>query len=103
MTEVRIVEAAPKLLARRGFKATTTRVCAYYKRCVVKGTFRKLEPSIATLGLVDIVSAHRALCFLLTGYEFPFADLKEAAEAHATVLPNGLLAARLGLVGSMQI
>lgn len=66
-------------------------VSAYFKRCAEKGTMRKVEPSLATLGLVGVVSAHHGLCLLFTGQEPPYASGEQALSAYVVLWLNGLL------------
>jgi hypothetical protein len=65
-------------------------VCAYFKRCVEKGTMRNVEPSLATLGLVGAVSAHHGLCLLFTGQEPPYATGEQALAAYVVLWLNAL-------------
>jgi hypothetical protein len=52
---------------------------------------RKVEPSLATLGLVGVVSAHHGLCLLFTGQEPPYASGEQALSAYVVLWLNGLL------------
>jgi len=66
-------------------------VCAYFKRCAEKGTMRKVEPSLAALGLMGAITAHQGWCKLFTGREAPYADDQQALAAYAVLWLNGLL------------
>jgi len=66
-------------------------ICAYFKRCAEKGTIRKVEPSLAILGLVGVVCAHHGLCLLFTGHEPPYASDEQALSAYVVLWLNGLL------------
>jgi AcrR family transcriptional regulator len=66
-------------------------VCAYFKRCAEKGTMRKVEPSLATLGLMGAVTAHHGLCLLFTEREPPYPNDQQALSAYAVLWLNGLL------------
>jgi AcrR family transcriptional regulator len=65
-------------------------VCAYFKRCGEKGTMRKVEPSLATLGLIGAVTAHHGLCLLFTEKEPPCPNDQQALP-YALLWLNGLL------------
>jgi AcrR family transcriptional regulator len=69
-------------------------VCAYFKRCAEKGTVAKVEPSLATLGLLGAVTAHQGLCLLFTGKEAPYANHQQALSAYVVLWLNGLLPAK---------
>jgi AcrR family transcriptional regulator len=70
-------------------------VCAYFKRCGEKGTMRKVEPSLATLGLIGAVTAHHGLCLLFTEREPPYTNDQQAL-AYALLWLNGLLPGKDG-------
>jgi AcrR family transcriptional regulator len=72
-------------------------VCAYFKRCAERGTMRRVEPSLATLGLVGAVSAHHGLCLLFTGHEPPYPSDEQALSAYVVLWLNGLLPGREAL------
>jgi AcrR family transcriptional regulator len=72
-------------------------VCAYFKRCSENGTMRKVEPSLATLGLVGAVSAHHGLCLLFTGQEPPYSNGEQALSDYVFLWLNGLLPSREAL------
>jgi AcrR family transcriptional regulator len=65
-------------------------VCAYFKRCAEKGTMRNVEPSLATLGLMGVVTAHQGLCFLFTEKKPPHPNDEQALSAYAVLWLNGL-------------
>ena len=46
-------------------------VNAYFGRCAARGVICNLEPTIATLGLAGVVSAHQNLHHLFTGRDLP--------------------------------
>jgi AcrR family transcriptional regulator len=58
----------------------------YFERCAAKGTIGDIEPSIATLSLAGIVSAHQNLYHLFTGK-----NLEWNAEKTAPIYTNFLL------------
>jgi AcrR family transcriptional regulator len=72
-------------------------VCAYFKRCGEKGIIRKVEPSLATLGLIGAVTAHHGLCLLFTEKEPPYPNDQQAISACAVLWLNGLLPGNDGL------
>lgn len=63
-------------------------IYGYFERCAAKGTMRNIEPSIATLSLAGIVSAHQNLYRLFTGK-----DPEWSAEKTATLYTDFLLSA----------
>lgn len=64
-------------------------VNAYFSRCAAKGIIRDLEPTVATLGLAGLVSAHHNLHHLFTGRDLPW-DAQDAAPAYARFWLNAL-------------
>ena len=64
-------------------------VNAYFSRCAAKGIIRDLEPTMATLGLAGLVSAHHNLHHLFTGRDLPW-DAQDAAPAYARFWFNAL-------------
>jgi AcrR family transcriptional regulator len=64
-------------------------VNAYFARCAARGAICDLEPTIATLGLAGVVSAHQNLHHLFTGRDLPW-DAGEAAPAYAQFWLNAL-------------
>ncbi len=62
-------------------------VCAYFQRCVEKGTLRPVTPSLATLGLIGAITAHQSWCGWLADNEME----QDSLAAYATVWLNGLL------------
>jgi AcrR family transcriptional regulator len=64
-------------------------VNAYFVRCAARGVIGDLEPTLATLGLAGVVSAHRNLHQLFTGRDLP-ADVQSAAPAYAQFWLNAL-------------
>ena len=71
-------------------------VCAYFKRCAEKGTMRSIEPSLAALGLMGAITAHRGWCKLFTENEPAYPNDQQAVTAYATLWLNGLLPGRGG-------
>jgi TetR/AcrR family transcriptional regulator len=72
-------------------------VCAYFKRCAEKGTMRKIEPSLAMLGLIGAVTAHHGLRSLFTEKEPPYSNDQQAISAYAVLWLNGLLPGNDGI------
>ncbi len=61
----------------------------YFERCAAKGTIRDIEPSIATLSLAGIVSAHQNLYQLFTGKD-PEWSAEKTAPFYTAFLLNAL-------------
>jgi AcrR family transcriptional regulator len=66
-------------------------VSGYFKRCAEKGTMRKVEPSLAALGLMGAITAHQSLCKLFTEKEQPYPNDEQTRSAYAVLWLNGLL------------
>jgi AcrR family transcriptional regulator len=66
-------------------------VCAYFKRCAERGIMRNVAPSLAALGLLGAITAHRSLCKLFTEKEPPYPNEEQALSAYAVLWLNGLL------------
>jgi AcrR family transcriptional regulator len=64
-------------------------VNAYFGRCAARGVIYNLEPTLATLGLAGVVSAHQNLHYLFTGRDLPW-DVHGAAPAYAQFWLNAL-------------
>ncbi len=64
-------------------------VNAYFGRCAARGAICDLEPTLATLGLAGVVSAHGNLHHLFTGRDLPW-DRQAAAPAYAQLWLNAL-------------
>jgi hypothetical protein len=56
---------------------------AYFERCAAKGLLHEIEPSIATLGLIGVMGAHRDLYRLFTGQELDW-SLEKSVPAYAS-------------------
>lgn len=61
----------------------------YFERCAAKGLIGNVEPSIATLSLAGIVSAHHTLYQLFTGKKLDW-KTEEFAPVYADFLLNAL-------------
>ena len=61
----------------------------YFERCAAKGLIGEVEPSIATLGLVGVVSAHQNLYRLFTGHDLGW-SLERSVPAYADFLLSAL-------------
>jgi len=61
----------------------------YFERCAAKGLIGEVEPSIATLGLVGVVSAHQDLYRLFTGHDLGW-SLERSVPAYADFLLSAL-------------
>jgi len=67
----------------------------YFERCAAKGLIRDVEPSIATLSLAGVVSAHRNFYRLFTGRDLEW-DAQKSGPAYADFLLGALGHNRLG-------
>ena len=61
----------------------------YFERCSAKGLIRGVEPSMATLSLAGIVSAHQNLYQLFTGKKLDW-NVEQSAPVYADFLLNAL-------------
>ena len=61
----------------------------YFERCSARGQIRNIEPSIATLSLAGIVSAHQHLYRLFTGRNLEW-NAETSAPVYADFLLNAL-------------
>ena len=61
----------------------------YFERCSAKGLIRDVEPSMATLSLAGIVSAHQNLYQLFTGKKLDW-NAEQSAPVYADFLLNAL-------------
>lgn len=64
-------------------------IYGYFERCAAKGLIREVEPSIATLGLVGVVSAHQDLYRLFTGQDLGW-SLEKSVPVYADFLLSAL-------------
>lgn len=64
-------------------------VQGYFQRCAAKGMIGSIEPSVATLSLAGVVSAHHSFYKLFTGQELEWSP-EEAAPAYANFLLGAL-------------
>ena len=66
----------------------------YFERCAAKGLIGNVEPSVATLSLAGVVSAHRNFYQLFTGLELGW-DMERSVPAYADFLLSALGQQRL--------
>ncbi|HVO78381.1 MAG TPA: TetR/AcrR family transcriptional regulator [Candidatus Bathyarchaeia archaeon] len=68
---------------------------SYFERCAAKGLIRDVEPSVATLSLAGVVSAHQNLYRLFTDRELGW-DLEHSIPVYSEFLLGALGYQRLG-------
>jgi AcrR family transcriptional regulator len=61
----------------------------YFERCAAKGLIRGVEPSVATLSMAGLVSAHQSLYKLFTGKQLDW-KAEDSVPAYADFLLNAL-------------
>ena len=69
----------------------------YFERCAAKGLIRDVEPSVATLSLAGVVSAHQNLYRLFTDRELEW-NLEQSIPAYSEFLLGALGYQRLGQI-----
>ena len=65
------------------------RINGYFERCAAKGLIRDVDPSIATLSLAGVVSAHQNFYRLFTGLDLEW-DFEKAVPAYSDFLLGAL-------------
>jgi len=69
----------------------------YFERCSAKGLIGQVEPSMATLGLAGVVSAHQSFHRLFTERDLDW-DIERSVPAYADFLLSALGYQRLGTI-----